>query len=84
MRYKHTAVVAKTKKAETYAIGRSDGLHGKPAEWGGYYVWVRKGNYMSHVKGGIGYTWRYVQKDLSYNEAMALMNKRVKFKVFEV
>jgi len=83
MIYKHTAVVAKTKSAETYAIGRSDVLDGKPPEWGGYYVWVRKANYMSHVKGGIGYTWRYVKKDLTYNEAVILMNKRIKFKAFE-
>jgi len=82
MIYKHTVKDSKDKNNTLYALGRTDTMHGKQPEEGGYAVWVRKGNYSGSAKSGVAYTWRYVKKDLGYVEAVKLMNKRLKRKEF--
>ena len=80
--YKKTATKAKNKEGTIYAFGRDKKLDGQPKEKGGYSVWKLKKRYAGHVKGGIAQNWAYVKKDLSYSDAVKLMNKRLKYKGF--
>lgn len=82
--YKHTATKSNKglKKEKVYAFGRSDHLDGRPVEEGGYIVWKLVENYDGMCKDGIRKTWRYVEKNLGYNEAVKLMNKRLGYKAF--
>jgi hypothetical protein len=41
-----------------------------------FSVWKLCENYASHRKGGMSYTWRYVQKDMVQDAAKALFNRR--------
>lgn len=45
-----------------------------------YSVWVEKGRYDGKVRGGIRYSWAYVEKDMSLEDAVKLFNKRVGWK----
>jgi hypothetical protein len=80
--YTKTATKAKTKTQTIFAFGRETALDGHPVEKGGYQVWKLCENYDGQVKGGIRKTWRYVAKDLSFNDAVELLNRRVRFKAF--
>ena len=80
--YKKTATKAKNKEGTIYAFGRDKKLDGQPEEKGGYIVWKLSQNYAGHVRGGISKKWVYVKKDLSYSDAVKLMNKRLKYKAF--
>lgn len=33
-------------------------------------------NYAAHCKGGMSYTWRYIQRGMSRDDAQALFNRR--------
>jgi hypothetical protein len=80
---KKTATIAKGLKRKTiFALGRDDTLEGKDPRMGGYQVWKMSENYDGQVHGGIRKSWGYVAKDLSFNEAVRLMNKRCHDKVF--
>ena len=81
--YKKTATRAKNKERTIYAFGRDKKLDGQPEEKGGYIVWTLSLNYAGHVRGGISKKWVYVKKDLSYSDAVKLMNKRLKYKAFK-
>ena len=52
-------------------------------EKGGYWVWKLSQNYDGKVKGGIRSSWSYVAKDLSYSDAVKLMNKKLGRKEFK-
>ena len=80
--YKKTATKAKNKEGTIYAFGRDKKLDGQPEEKGGYIVWKLSQNYAGDVRGGISKKWVYVKKDLSYSDAVKLMNKRLKYKAF--
>ena len=80
--YKKTATKAKNKEGTMYAFGRDKKLDGQPEEKGGYSVWKLKQNYAGGVRGGISKKWVYVEKDLSYSDAVKLMNKKLKYKGF--
>tara|TARA_B110000037_G_scaffold150228_1_gene169453 strand:+ start:417 stop:701 length:285 start_codon:yes stop_codon:yes gene_type:complete len=88
MIYKHTARTANDKNETVYAIGRTDELHGKGPEEGGYSIWVRKGNARGDVVGGIAYTWRRAapkvqsKEGLSFVDAVKIINKKLKRKEF--
>ena len=79
--YKKTA--RKNKNDVTYAFGRTKKLDGQPKEKGGYWVWKLSQNYDGKVKGGIRNSWSYVAKDLSYSDAVKLMNKKLGRKEFK-
>ena len=79
--YKKTAT--KSKKGKIFAFGRDDNLHGKDKSLGGYSVWALCENYSGHVRGGISRTWRYLEKDMSFDDAVNLMNRRLGYKGFE-
>lgn len=72
----------KAKNGKVYAFGRNRELDGRPTECGGYVVWRLCENYAGHVHGGISKTWRYVAKDLSFADAIELMNRRCGYKAF--
>lgn len=76
--YSQTARKSSTKRETVYAFGRKDGLHGHPVSEGGYSVWKLAENYDGNIRGGIRKTWRYIELDLSYSDAIKLMNKRLK------
>ena len=79
--YKKTA--RKNKNDVTYAFGRTKKLDGQPKENGGYWVWKLSKNYDGKVRGGIRNSWVYVAKDLSYSDAVKLMNKKLGRKEFK-
>jgi hypothetical protein len=79
--YKKTA--RKNKNDVTYAFGRTKKLDGQPKERGGYWVWKLSKNYDGKVRGGIRDSWVYVDKDLSYSDAVKLMNKKLGRKEFK-
>ena len=79
--YKKTA--RKNKNDVTYAFGRTKKLDGQPKENGGYWVWKLSKNYDGKVRGGIRNSWVYVDKDLSYSDAVKLMNKKLGRKEFK-
>jgi hypothetical protein len=79
--YKKTA--RKNKNDVTYAFGRTKKLDGQPKEKGGYWVWKLSKNYDGKVRGGIRNSWVYVEKDLSYSDAVKLMNKKLGRKEFK-
>lgn len=78
--YKNTATKAKSGKV--YAFGRRENLDGKSIKLGGYYVFRLCENSANHMRGGIAKTWRYVERDLSFKDAVALMNRRLGYKGF--
>lgn len=45
-----------------------------------YSVWVEKGRYDGKVRGGIRYSWAYVVKGVTLEEAVKVFNKRVNWK----
>ena len=80
--YKKTSTKSKTKQGSIFAFGRDKKLDGRPVEEGGYVLWKQSENYDGQVRGGIRKSWRLVKRDMSFNDAVDLMNKRVKHKAF--
>ncbi len=80
--YKTTAQPARTKAKTIFAFGRRDDLAGHPTDAGGYAILKLKGSYDGSVKGGIRKRWVWVAKDLSFDGACELMNKKLKAKVW--
>ena len=65
--YSNKAV--KNSKGVVFAPGKCD-ITGK------YVIFKLCENYAGHVRGGISKTWRYIAKDLSLDEARALLEKK--------
>lgn len=77
--YKQTATVARDGKNTLYAFGRRCELDGADVDLGGYYVFKCCENYDGKAKNGIKKTWRYVDSNMSYADAVSLMNNRLKY-----
>ena len=77
--YKQTATVARDGKNTLYAFGRRSELDGADVELGGYYVFKCCANYDGKSKSGLRKTWRYVDSDMSYADAVSLINNRLKY-----
>jgi hypothetical protein len=61
-------IQAKTnKRGIQYALG-TDGAT--------FSVWKLCENYAAHCKGGLSQNWRYVQKNMTQEAALALFNRR--------
>ena len=45
-----------------------------------YEVWIKRANYSGQVRGGMQYSWRYVQMDMDKSAAEALFNKKLQGK----
>lgn len=73
----YTKTAMKNSKGVIYAFGRDKELETQSPNAGGYYIFKLCENYDGRAPGGISKTWRYVAKDLSYIEAVKLMNKRL-------
>lgn len=80
--YLGTKTKSRKKADQVFAFGRETRLDGRPADEGGYVLWVRSGNYAGHVRGGISYNWKVVKEGLSYAQAVQLMNRRVGYVAF--
>lgn len=75
--YKQTATKALNSKANAvFAFGREETLHGQRTENGGYAVFVLRDRFVG-AAGEKHRTWELVEKNLSYAEAITLLNKRV-------
>lgn len=81
--YTKTAAVSRDGKNTVYAFGRRCELDGSDINLGGYYVFKLCVNYDGKSKNGLRKTWRYVDKDMSYADAVALMNKRLKYEGYK-
>lgn len=64
-----TNKAVKTSKGTIFAPGKCQ-ITGK------YAIFKLCENYAGHVRGGIAKTWRYTAKDLSLDEAKALLAKK--------
>lgn len=80
----YTKTATRGADGKTYAFGRKDHLDGQPMSLGGYVVFVLSSNHDSKVRGGLRKTWLAVEQDLSYRDAVKLMNKRLKFEGFKL
>ena len=75
--YKQTATKAiKSKTNAAYAFGREESMHGQPKENGGYAVFVIQDRFVGRY-GDLQRKWLLVEKNLSYEAAIDLLNKRV-------
>ena len=80
--YKNTVQPARTKTKKLFAFGRRDDLKGQPTDAGGYAIFTLKGSYDGSVKGGIRKRWVLVARELSFEAACELMNKKLKAKIW--
>lgn len=80
--YKKTAVAQKDSKQNAYfAFGREADLHGQDISKGGYAVFVIKNQYVGQA-GNLKRKWLLVEKNLDFDAAVKLLNKRVGFKAY--
>lgn len=73
----YTKTARKNAKGVVFAFGRKDSLDGKPTEMGGYMIWKLCENYDGKVRGGMRKTWRYTDENLSYEDAIKTMNRKL-------
>lgn len=80
--YKNTAIAQKNSKRNAYfAFGREAELHGQDKSEGGYAVFVMKNEYVGQA-GNLRRVWMLVEKNLGFDAAINLLNKRVGFKAY--
>lgn len=80
--YKNTAIAQKNSKRNAYfAFGREASLHGQDKSKGGYAVFVIKNEYVGQA-GNLRRVWLLVEKNLGFDAAINLLNKRVGFKAY--
>lgn len=78
--YKKTATVANNGKI--YVFGRRDELDGHPVSEGGYELFVKKSTYCGQKHGGLDHHWACVKQNMTFEEAVALMNIKCGYKAF--
>ena len=78
----YTKTATKALNGKVYAFGRRDELNGKPIDFGGYVVFVVKTNYCGKKRGGVDKSWVAVEQNMSYEDAMSLMNVKCGYKAF--
>lgn len=75
--YKQTATKdIKSKSNAVYAFGREESMHGQPKENGGYAVFVIRDRFVGQA-GDLQRKWELVEKNLSFEAAVDLLNNRV-------
>lgn len=80
--YQKTAIAQKnSKRSAFFAFGREAELHGQEKSKGGYAVFVIKNEYVGQA-GNLRRVWKLVEKNLGYDAAINLLNKRVGFKAY--
>ena len=80
--YKNTAVAQMNSKTNAYfAFGREISLNGQDVSKGGYAVFVIKNEYVGQA-GNLRRKWLLVEKNLSFEAAIKLLNKRVGFQAY--
>lgn len=81
--YKKTARKSSKKSGRTYAFGRKKELDGLPVDQGGYCLWVVDARYDGKVRGGIRKSLCIVERNLTFTDAVDLMNKKLGRKEFQ-
>ena len=80
--YKNTATKdIKSKRRAIYAFGRDANLDGYETDMGGYALWCLRDRFVGQA-GNLLRKWELVDRGMSYSDAVALMNKRVKHKAY--
>ena len=75
--YKQTATKdIKSKSNAVYAFGRNESMHGQPKENGGYAVFVIRDRFVGQG-GDLQRKWNLVEKNMSFEDAVNLLNERV-------
>lgn len=69
----YTQYARRSKKGVVYAPGSAAD---------GYIIWKLCENYDGRARGGISKTWRYVERGLSLDEAKALFERRLGYRVY--
>jgi hypothetical protein len=62
-----------------YVFGRARALEGKPSHLGGYILFTLRKSYNGHLPGGIERTGAVVKDNLTYPEAVALIEQALWF-----
>jgi site-specific DNA-adenine methylase len=78
--YKKTAT--KANNGKIYAFGRQDELNGQAVEKGGYILFTIKTSYNGQVRGGLEKRWVVVKDNMSFADAIALMNVKCGYNAF--
>lgn len=73
----YSKTARKNAKGVVFAFGRSKAFEGKAPAEGGYMIFKLCENYAGHVRGGFAKTWRYTDTELSYEDAVKVMNKKL-------
>jgi hypothetical protein len=80
--YKQTAVAQKNSKHNAlFAFGRKTDLDGHSVSKGGYAVFTIRDEYVGQA-GSLRRKWLLVAQDLSFVDAIELLNKRVGFDAY--
>lgn len=80
--YKKTATKAIGSKLNAvYAFGRRSDLDGRDVTEGGYCLFVLRDRFIGQA-GSLHRTWELVASEMSFADAVKLMNKRVKHKAY--
>lgn len=73
-----TSKKVKSKSGVWFAPGKDDVSKEGYFDRKDYRVYKLCGNYDGKVKGGMSYTWRYIARDLSLDEAKKLLESKTK------
>lgn len=79
----YTKTATKALNGKVYAFGRRDEMNGKPTDFGGYFVFVLKSSYCGQKRGGMHKRWVYVDQNMSFEDAVSLMNVKCGYRAFE-
>lgn len=78
--YKNTAT--KANNGKIYAFGRRTELNGHPVSEGGYILFVAKSSYNGQKRGGLDKRFVAVEQNMSYADAVSLMNVKCGYQAF--
>lgn len=80
----YAKTATKANSGKVYAFGRRDELDGKDKSEGGYILFTVKASYCGSKHGGLDKRWVAVKQNMSFDDAMALMNVKCGYKAFGV
>lgn len=78
--YEKTAT--KANNGKIYAFGRRSELNGCDVSEGGYILFVVKASYNGQKRGGLDKRWVAVEQNMSYDDAVSLMNVKCGYRAF--
>lgn len=78
----YSKTATKANNGKIYAFGRRKELDGRPVAEGGYILFVVKSNYDGKKRGGMDKRWVVVKQNMSYADAVALMNAKCGYQAY--